>query len=112
MIQIKTMEALKADETLSDLFDYLTGQLELPEDGELLSLVGGDIFVAENDEDLATIVEMSGMSVHPSEVDAWEVSEFFDGYVMLAEITNDAGGNAFVIFDSVAEAEWPTSTQS
>jgi hypothetical protein len=42
MRQLKTMEALKADEKLSDIFDYYVGDLEVPEEGNMQDLLGGE----------------------------------------------------------------------
>ena len=98
MRQLKTMEALKADEKLSDIFDYYVGELEVPEEGDMQDLLGGDMYIAEDANDLETISEMSGLLTYTwAHLDEWEVHEPFDDYALLCEITNNAGGNVFVV---------------
>ena len=98
MRQLKTMEALAADEKLSDIFDYYVGELDIPKEGNMQDLLGGDMYIAEDADDLSTISEMSGMPVHAlSDLDGWEVHEPFDEYSLLCEITNNAGGNVFIV---------------
>ena len=104
MRQLTTMEALKADEKLADIFDFYVGDLEVPEEGSMQDLLGGDMYIAEDADDLATIAEMSGMLAYTmAHLDAWEVYEPFYDYALLCEITNNAGGDVFIIPLSLLE---------
>ena len=98
MIQITTMEALKANESLSDVYDFYLEELFLPEEGDLLELLGGSLYVAEAEGDLATITEMSDLPLIYNE---WEIHEEFDNFTLLCEITNNAGGDVFIIPRSI-----------
>ena len=98
MIQITTMEALRANENLSDIYDFYVEDLFLPEEGDLLELLGGSLYVAESDDDLTTITEMSG---RPLIYHEWEIHEEFDNFTLLCEITNNAGGDVFIIPRSI-----------
>ena len=104
MRQLTTMEALKADEKLADIFDFYVGDLEVPEEGSMQYLLGGDMYIAEDTDDLLTVAEMSGVTTKSfADLDAWEVYEPFYDYALLCEITNNAGGNVFIIPLSLLE---------
>ena len=98
MIQITTMDALRTNEALSDVYYYYFRELGVPEEGNMQDLLGGDMYIAEDADDLETISEMSGLLTYTwAHLDEWEVHEPFDDYALLCEITNNAGGNVFVV---------------
>ena len=110
MKRYTTVEAFKADESLEDVLDFFFQTFENIDDCNpetpLVGLCGGDIFVAEDADDIEEIVEMAGVSIRTfSDLDMWEVVEMFDDYVMVCEITNNAGGNVFIVPTTLLEDE-------